>query len=50
MGYQLWGQEIDPRCLLIVPRKGLDDFLVRHGVVKDYKGTARFMAGVLSGD
>jgi len=50
MGYQLWAEEIDPQCLLIVPRKGLDEFLAKAGVVKDYKATARFMAGVLSGD
>lgn len=50
MGDSLWSQEIDPRCLLRVSRVELDNFFLRHGVVKNYREIDRFAAGVLSGE
>lgn len=49
IGYSLWHREIDPKNLLIVSRKYMDDWLCKEQIVGDFKEVNRFMAGVLSG-
>lgn len=49
VGISLWDNEIDLQGDHVIPRWHLDEFLVKHNIVKDYKEVNRFLAGVLSG-
>lgn len=46
---RIWEEHIDPHNLLILERRLFDDYLVKEGIVKDYKEINRFLAGTLSG-
>ena len=37
MGDKIWSQSIDPNTFMIIPRRHVDNFLIKNNVVKDYK-------------
>jgi hypothetical protein len=45
----IWVEKIDPTHKLCLERKHLDNYLIKEGIVSDYKEIDRFLAGVLSG-
>jgi len=49
MGSKLWHEEIDPEFLLYADRLRVDKFLLKYGVIKNYKEVNRFFAGCLNG-
>lgn len=44
-----WDSEIDVSCHLKVQREKFDTFLIKHGVIRDYKEVNRFLAGLNNG-